>query len=168
MINPLRGVLRRARPIREDGGQALIEFLLFWPFFVVLVMIVVEFGLGLYNYQLITNSAREGARLAVVANEATPDEVAATIRERLQRGGVQWTSNSVDNREYCAPALPTTQVGISDLQLYGCRWEADDAGDQVRVGIRYGYELRFLGRFFAMATGDRTVVLATDFWMRNE
>ncbi len=167
MLHRLFGFVPRR--LRSEKGQALVEFLLIWPFFIILLLVVVDFGLALYNYQVLTNSAREGARYAVVANASTPGMVSDTIRARLSAGGIQWVGTPTQDLELCTGPLPSTQVGNRELQLYGCRWEDDaDSGAQVRVGIRYGYELQMIGGLLGLVGAQRTVILQTDFWMRNE
>jgi hypothetical protein len=157
--------IRFARRLGRAEGQATVEFVFIFPIFVLLLMLIVEFGLGLYKYQVITNSAREGARRAAVENGSTVADITATIQQRLNQGGVQWTNSSA-NTNYCDPALPNTQVAIGGLEIYGCRWEPSPQA--LRVAIRYGYELAFFGHFYSLAAGARTIPLSTDFWMRHE
>jgi len=49
-------------------GAAAVEFALLLPFLAVLVFGIIEFGLLLYNQQVITNASREGARAAIVGH----------------------------------------------------------------------------------------------------
>jgi hypothetical protein len=170
MKKMLRRILGfRSGRLASEKGQAVVEFLLVWPFFILLLLVVVDFALALYNYQVVTNSAREGARRAVVADASGPQQVESTIEARLTGGGVTWTSKTPTQTALCTGSLPTTQVPNRQLQLYGCRWEANaSSGEQVRVGIRYGYELQMVGGLMRLVGAQRTVTLATDFWMRNE
>ena len=56
-----------ARPRRRHGrGQALAEFALVFPIFVLLIVAAIDVGRGVFAYNSITNGAREGARLAIV------------------------------------------------------------------------------------------------------
>ena len=55
---------RRVR--RRDGGQSLVEFVLLLPMLLAIVFAIIEFAIAWRTYQIITNVAREGARLAVV------------------------------------------------------------------------------------------------------
>jgi hypothetical protein len=53
--------------IRHGGrGQALVEFALVLPLFLLLVLGVVDFGRGIFIYAGMSNGAREGARYAIV------------------------------------------------------------------------------------------------------
>ena len=53
---------------RRDEGQGLVEFALTIPVFLILLFGIVEFGLLLYNQQVITNASREGARFGIVVD----------------------------------------------------------------------------------------------------
>jgi hypothetical protein len=63
--------LRRWRP--REQGQSLLEFALVIPIFLVLVLGIIDFGLGLRAWISITNAAREGARVGAV--RGTCDEI---------------------------------------------------------------------------------------------
>jgi Flp pilus assembly protein TadG len=49
-------------PIGPRGGQALVEFALLLPVFVLMAMVAVDFGQVFYTYEGMANAAREGAR----------------------------------------------------------------------------------------------------------
>ena len=51
---------------RRERGQALVEFALVVPIFLILVMGIVDFGLGFKTSIAVTNATREGARLGAV------------------------------------------------------------------------------------------------------
>jgi Flp pilus assembly protein TadG len=59
---PLPRRLRRPR----SRGQALVEFALVIPIFLVLVIGTFDLGAGVFAYNSVTNAAREGVRLAIV------------------------------------------------------------------------------------------------------
>jgi Flp pilus assembly protein TadG len=58
---------------RREDGQSLLEFALIVPIFLLIVMATIDFAWGLRAYITITNSAREGARLAVTLGPNDPD-----------------------------------------------------------------------------------------------
>ena len=58
--------LIRARRKNGEKGQALVEFALLVPIFLLLLFAVVDFGMGFYSWITVTNAAREGARLGAV------------------------------------------------------------------------------------------------------
>ena len=50
----------------KESGQAILEFVLIFPIFVFVILIVVDFGWLFYNYISVENSARNAARIACV------------------------------------------------------------------------------------------------------
>jgi len=56
---------------RRQRGQSMVEMALVLPLFLVIVMATIDFGWALRSYIVLTNSAREGARVgAIGASEA--------------------------------------------------------------------------------------------------
>lgn len=53
---------------RAVRGQSLVEFALIFPILFVLVLGIVDFGVGMRSYMSLTNAAREGARFGAVGN----------------------------------------------------------------------------------------------------
>jgi Flp pilus assembly protein TadG len=58
-------LIRRQR-MNGEKGQALVEFALLIPIFLILLFAIVDFGMGFYSWITVTNSAREGARVGAV------------------------------------------------------------------------------------------------------
>lgn len=52
--------------IKNEKGQALVEFAIILPILLLLVMGILEFGMMLNSYLTIQNLTREGARLGIV------------------------------------------------------------------------------------------------------
>src|SRR3990172_10793252 len=81
--------LIRARRKNGEKGQALVEFTLLIPIFLLLVFAIVDFGMGFHAWITVTNSAREGARLAAVgapaagAGGCNPLPAAGSIERRV-------------------------------------------------------------------------------------
>lgn len=57
---------RSTRPLRRRSGQALVEFALVLPLFLMVLFSIISFGLYVFYNQQLANAAREGARWAVV------------------------------------------------------------------------------------------------------
>jgi len=64
---------RRARG-RGRRGQAMVEFALVIPIFLLLLVAIFDLGRAVFAYNTLTNAAREGARLAAV-NQYQPSIV---------------------------------------------------------------------------------------------
>jgi hypothetical protein len=73
--------------VTDRTGQALTEFVLVLPILLILIFGIIEFGLAFRTYQIVTNSAREGARVAVIPSSDTGD-VEAAVRDRLLSSGL--------------------------------------------------------------------------------
>jgi Flp pilus assembly protein TadG len=56
--------MRRTR--RGARGQGLAEFALIFPIFILLLVVVFDFGRAIYAHHTIANAARGGARVAIV------------------------------------------------------------------------------------------------------
>lgn len=58
---------------RSDEGAELIEYALVLPMLLLVVLGIAEFGFMFQRYEVITNAAREGARIAVLPGYSTTD-----------------------------------------------------------------------------------------------
>jgi hypothetical protein len=76
-------------PARWSGesGAELIEFALVLPLLLLVVLGIIDFGFLFQRYEVITNAAREGARVAVLPGYADAD-VAARVDQYLVAGGL--------------------------------------------------------------------------------
>lgn len=72
--------LRASRSPRR--GAALVEMALVLPVFLTVVMGIIEFGRGLWVGNMVTNAAREGARMAVLDGSSNA-EVRQAIKDFL-------------------------------------------------------------------------------------
>ena len=77
----------RNRSLGDRAGQALAEFTLVLPVLILLVFGIIEFGLAFRTHQIVTNSAREGARTAVIPSTNSEDTELA-VRSRLDNSGL--------------------------------------------------------------------------------
>ena len=65
---------------RRTPGQSLVEFALVLPIFVLLLLVVFDFGRGIYTYNGLSEAAREIARTTIVQPGNTLGASAATQR----------------------------------------------------------------------------------------
>jgi len=136
------------RRIRREGreGQALVEFAIILPVLVILLLGIMEFGLLLYNQQVITNASREGARYGIVArtDRRTPGEIAIVVNE------------------YCGTRLitfgsgggPETVVDPSDTN--GAKF-----GEDLSVTVSFQYDFLVLPNFVGALVGGTNLQAQT-------
>jgi len=108
------GGSRDGRPKgRAERGQAAFEFLLILPFFVLFILLLIDFGIVMYGYVSVSNAAREGARFASVNCAAA--------------GGGGCDLIDVQNR---VEERSSGFVAAADVDV---EWQGDDRGDSVAV-----------------------------------
>ncbi len=71
--------------MRDERGQALIETALTFPLVLLLSISVFEFGRAFQHWQVVTNAAREGARLAALPG-ITDEAVTSRVQAYLEAG----------------------------------------------------------------------------------
>ena len=72
---------------RCESGSQLIEFMIVFPLLMLLIAGILDFGMLLRNYEVITNAAREGARVAVLEGYEEAD-VQARVDQYLDAAGM--------------------------------------------------------------------------------
>jgi hypothetical protein len=72
---PLRRLWRKLR--NTEAGQALVEFTMILPLFLLILFALIDFGRGFYTWLLVTNAAREGARVAATQQDS------AAVQDRI-------------------------------------------------------------------------------------
>lgn len=65
---------------RRTRGQALVEFALVIPIFLLLLVSLFDLGRAVFSYNTLTNAAREGARFAIV-NQDVPSIISRAEKE---------------------------------------------------------------------------------------
>ena len=81
-----------SRSQRGERGQAIVELALTLPLLMLILLGVFDFGLLFQQYEVVTNAAREGARLAVLTSEYSTDEARQRAIDYLRAGGVNTTN----------------------------------------------------------------------------
>jgi Flp pilus assembly protein TadG len=76
----------------EDAAQ-LVEFALVLPMLLLVVLGIAEFGFIFQRYEVVTNAAREGARMAVLPGYTNAD-VIARVRTYVTQGRVTTTTTN--------------------------------------------------------------------------
>lgn len=116
----------------NQRGAAAVEFAIILPLLVLLIFGTIEFSLLLFNKQVITNAAREGARAGIVSVNPRPtnEEIKTVIRD------------------YCGDQLITFGSGggltIPDPSPSYETRSAGGFGTELRVTVQYKYEFLVL------------------------
>jgi len=76
--------------VSEASGAVLIEFALSLPLLLLLIVGIFDFGFLFQKYQVLTNAAREGARMAVLTGYSAAD-VENRVAAYLAAGGATGT-----------------------------------------------------------------------------
>jgi Flp pilus assembly protein TadG len=76
------------RRFRSQRGAAIIETALTLPILLLVAVGIFEFGRAYQTSQVLTNAAREGARVAILPTTA-PGAAEAMVRSYLSMGGLQ-------------------------------------------------------------------------------
>ena len=77
---------RRSRSrLASERGQALLETAITLPIVLFVAVAIFEFGRGYQTLQVVTNAAREGARIAVLPS-STPADVQSRVVSYLRDG----------------------------------------------------------------------------------
>jgi Flp pilus assembly protein TadG len=92
---------------RSQSGAELVEFALVLPILLLIFGGIVDFGLLLQRQQVVTNAAREGARLAVLPGYTSAD-VQARVTQFVQEG---INNNSVTPVTTLTPVTLTPGTG---------------------------------------------------------
>jgi Flp pilus assembly protein TadG len=96
--------------LRSERGAELIEFALVFPVLLLVVLGIVDFGFLFQRMEVITNAAREGARMAVLPAYSTTD-VRNRVCNYVQGGGVPVTTCSAPGGGG-NPVVDVTNVSI--------------------------------------------------------
>ena len=102
--------------LKNQKGQALVEFAITLPILLLLVMAIFQFGMMLNSYLTIENASREGARAGIVGSSD------AEIKQLIIA-----TSPSLDSRNLTVNITPTETIRRS--------------GDTLNVKVTYNYNL---------------------------
>ena len=73
--------LRRSRAVSERGAE-IIELALVTPLFLLLIAAMFDFGFLFRNWEVVTNAAREGARIGVLPDYVC-DDTTTDVKDRV-------------------------------------------------------------------------------------
>lgn len=103
----MKRFFRKGREKKEDG-QAMVEFALILPVFLLILCGIIDFGWLFYNQISLNNACREGARYAVVNTADGADTQAITAHIENNSKNV-FDKDGVDiNIDYSSAGDPTS------------------------------------------------------------
>ena len=107
--------------VKKQRGTAAVEFAIVLPVLVLLLFGTIEFGLLLYNQQVMTNASREGARAGIVSQtpRVSDGEIAAVVTA------------------YCGENLVT--FGAENAPVCQVARSGTAFGDDLTVDVTYNY-----------------------------
>lgn len=137
---PSRPSRRRRNGPPRERGQALVEFALLLPVILMVLFLVIDFGVGISRWIVVTNAAREAARLGasgepdsdVIKAKAvdtgakllTPDDVTVTYRDSDGNGDADRGDSVKVNTTYeyrlITPLKALLDLGSGSITLKGC------------------------------------------------
>jgi hypothetical protein len=144
------------RPCRSEEGAQLVEFALVLPLLLLVVLGIAEFGFIFQRYEVVTNAAREGARLRVLPGYADAD-VRPRVEAYLSTGGVPVT---------VSPDPANLDVVVESVSI-----PVGGGGPPIsakRVTVTYTYTFQFLNALSAFFGSYTDVDLSAVSEMRTE
>ena len=136
--------------IKNQRGAALIETAITLPLVLLVSVAIFEFGRAYQTWQVLTNAAREGARIAVLP-DYTDTQVTDTVRNYLTSGRL------------------TNAAGASIIVV---RNEPFGATTASRVTVNYPFQFMVLNGVVRLVRADSTVgtplTMQSSALMRNE
>jgi Flp pilus assembly protein TadG len=109
-------MIRRGPHRPRSRGQALVEFALIIPLFLLMLFGIIDIGRVIWANDALTNAAREGARFASVKGSNTDMVTTATkqnIRDATQGMAIAGGMNTVVTVCYSAVHVSTSTAGCS-------------------------------------------------------
>ncbi len=136
----------------NSNGGAVVEFALVLPILVLILFGIVEFGLLLFNKQVITNASREGARAGIVQKvpRLTTTDIENVINNYAQAHLITFAS--------AKPAPSTTVPNVCST-----------FGQDLSVTVTYPYQFLTLSNLMRfMGSGTNTITLTAQTTMKCE
>ena len=139
--------------IGNEKGTTAVEMAIIFMLLLIIIFGIIEFGLLIFNKQILTDASREGARVGVVLGRDRP--CAKPPPQLLSEFEYVYASRQTAY-DYCADHLinfgPDTldfndvidiYVDYDDTNGNGC----PDRGENLIVKLKYDYELLLLSAF---------------------
>jgi Flp pilus assembly protein TadG len=101
-------VRKRLRAVAGDAGAELIELAIVLPLLLVVFAAIIDFAFLFQRYEVVTNAAREGARVGIL-DGYTEADIDARVLQYLAASGVTAVADDCDVA-YSTPVLTGTRT----------------------------------------------------------
>ncbi|HVL68968.1 MAG TPA: TadE/TadG family type IV pilus assembly protein [Vicinamibacterales bacterium] len=138
--------------LRNQTGAALLETAITIPLVLLVTVSIFEFGRAYQTWQILTNAAREGARVAILA-DATDERIRNTVTAYLTNGKLAKPNSAT--------------ITINRAKPFGTTNTASE------VTVAYPFNFRVLNPVIRLVqagskTGQGTTTITSVALMRNE
>jgi Flp pilus assembly protein TadG len=127
-----KGIVMKKKLRREAGGAAA-EFAIILPLLMLILFGIVEFGLLLYNQQVITNASREGARAGIVVGVPKPTD------QQIRNIIAAYCNGHLVNFNGASANISATDDSNIKITRFG-----ESFGDDLEVQVSYMYNFLVL------------------------
>ncbi len=144
-------MLRRRQRLGDDRGSELIELAIVLPLLLIMAAAIVDFGFMFQRYEVLTNAAREGARLGSLPGYTATD-VQNRVADYLNVAGMS--------------GAPVPAVTFSNVAIGG----GGPTISMVNVTAFFPYNFLYIGPIAGMVggTGWNSITLQATSSMRVE
>ena len=147
---------------RSASGQAVIEMALTLPLLLLVVFGIFDFGFMFQRYEVVTNAAREAARLGVLKESGGYTDVEARDR------ALNYLAASGIGSGGALRAAPCGQAKLANSRCVDVRWGTADLGgtppkivNEVTVVVEYDHEHIFVGPITRLFGGSLAITRLT-------
>ena len=143
---------------RRSRGQAMVEFALIIPLFLLLLFALLDFGRVIYAQTTIAEDAREGARAGLVAaldpnfsTNSAADYAKIRTAARLQTAGVAMTDANITGAAGACTLTPADSVSASTCFFPGgvvCSSSSNPPPVVVNISVTVGLLTPILSNLF--------------------
>ena len=129
--------------LKNEAGAALVEAALIMIPFLLLLFGVIEFGLLLYDQQVINNAAREGTRVGVVVRipRLTSNDFDKVVKDEVINYAAKHLVTFGGDKFEAADIGIQKTIGPTNTKAWG------EFGDILIVSASYKYKFLFLSNF---------------------
>ena len=168
MSNPMRCQSRHRSS--RGAGQAMVEFALVIPVFLLVLSGILDFGFMLFTRMSVINAAREGARVAAMTADDTT--IVNAVQKRVVSAGSSGGITVNPTTDVTLLCLQTTSSSYSaTTKTPQCTWtlynkdtnkSGAQPGDSVSVTVNYSYKSFFPLLFGTSFNLSSTVQMVLD------